>query len=177
MFFSAIVIAIDNENSTHLNGRGSEGHGREDIWTVLCSHFSKVDDLVVLLSDSQKTYDFVGELAVAGKRKNFSFATKFCHYCALYLLTEDKRDSFSIFDSVMEKSLPQYIRANEKLRTNQKFSDFVSRNALQKKVKSLNSPTDFSDFYKKYQGVIDALIGDSGISRNGFDHIVWYSSK
>ena len=88
-------------------------------------------------------------------RYNLSFASKFCHYSCFYLFPGRKeQDNYSIYDSVLRKAIPQYAE----------YYGLKIR--------------DLSD-YCEYQRTIDEIIkkSNSKISRNGFDHLLWYCYK
>ena len=69
--------------------------------------------------DEPKTEEFYSELN--GKteektyygRKNYSFATKFCHYACFFFFSEGQdqqyQDNYSIYDSILLKALPLYL--------------------------------------------------------------------
>ena len=104
--------------------------------------------------------DFLSGRTKPGKggRRNVSFASKFCHFSCFYIFEgEEAQDNFSIYDGVVAKALPKYL-AYYKL--NDRF-----------KIKDKD--------YEGYSKAIDAIIEASGskISRNGFDHLVWYYFK
>ena len=47
-------------------------------------------------------------------RENFSFATKFCHYMAMYLFDgKNYADNFSIYDNVLDKAIRKYADDKE----------------------------------------------------------------
>lgn len=159
-----IVERLDKENSTRLN---SDGRGIQTMTERICKY--KKSDLVHYLKDPIGT-DYKLLYALAEKtepsgmsakgnrrrgRRNPSFASKFCHYACFYLFEGmHEQDNYSIYDSVVKKALPRYMEL------------------YQLKKQSL-------DDYVDYQGVIDEIIrkSKSGISRNGFDHLLWYCYK
>ena len=88
-------------------------------------------------------------------RTNVSFASKFCHYACFYLFEgEAEQDNYSIFDYVLRKVLPKYI------------SHY--------RIKSWNL-----DDYSEYRKAVDDILrkANARISRNGFDHLLWYYFK
>ena len=89
-------------------------------------------------------------------RRNKSFASKFCHYACMSLFTGNEQDNFSIFDSILCNAIPLY-------------ADYYNIEISKK----------FRTSYSEYMSVIDQIIQQSGdeISRNGFDHLVWYFHK
>ena len=160
-----VVRAIDRENSTHLN---SDGNGIDTITDRICG-IKRKGDLVRYLKNPKGTdYKLLRSLETKtrpkGKsqkgnkrvgRRNTSFASKFCHYACYYLFEDEmEQDNYSIYDSVIKKALPRYMDAYGM------------------------SKQDLTD-YVNYQRVIDEIISKSksGISRNGFDHLIWYCYK
>ena len=152
------VIAVDKENSTHIN---SDGVGREQLSNRI---MSRAQSLKEILSNIDSGLEFIEEVAALttdvdeehNARTNLSFASKFAHYACFYLFDEEdpRRDNFSIYDNVLNKALPIYI-----------------------KKYNLNgyNPHSYSSYYK----CIGEIIKNSGedLSRNGFDHLIWYYYK
>jgi len=153
---SCLVSSIDRENSTHLN---ASVDGRKRMTSWIMDHYRKGTLLNEIRSPKKCRYGLIRKLSTGiravrsgtKKRKNFSFATKFCHYASYYLFKgKPEQDNFSIYDNVMEKAIKKY-------------------NPLLKKV----------SFFCKYGAYIDAIdkIRSGSISRNGFDHLLWYYYK
>lgn len=123
-------------------------------------------ELKKLLKDEAKEYKLLNYIQTPqykGEKNHFSFATKFCHYVSLIMFEGTEfEDNYSIYDNVLKKSLCKYI----------------------KRYLILDIEEDlFKNDYKKYIGYIDsirnkveALYGKK-ISRNGFDHLLWYYHK
>jgi hypothetical protein len=158
---SQSVSAIDRENSTHLN---ADGVGREEL-TQRILQLKKSDLLRFLKQPQRDGYKLVEILAapthpVEAKmksRRNPSFASKFCHYACMYIFRDlEEQDNFSIFDSVVCKHMPKYA-----------------------KHYNIPIPSDYRESYAAYISTIDKIIIASGdeISRNGFDHLLWYFHK
>ncbi|MCR4675534.1 MAG: hypothetical protein K5675_11015 [Lachnospiraceae bacterium] len=161
-----LVISIDSENSTHLN---SDGGGRVEITNRLIN-IRKKDLLRYLQFPAETNYKLLriieeetipkGESEKGNKRKgrtNTSFASKFCHYTAFYLFEGKKeQDNYSIYDRILRKTIPKYAK----------------HYGIKIKVKDLKD-------YCYYQQVVDEIIkkSESNISRNGFDHLIWYCYK
>ena len=152
------VIAVDKENSTHIN---SDGVGRELLTDRI---MKRAEFLKETLGNIESWLKFIEELVaitscVDNKHKartNLSFASEFAHYACFYLFYEDdkRRDNYSIYDNVLNKTLPIYIK---------KYN--LSR-------------YDYSS-YSSYYNCIGEIIKSSGepLSRNGFDHLLWYYYK
>jgi hypothetical protein len=164
-----IVESVDRENSTHLN---SDKVGIVEISDRICSYEPK--ELIELLRKPTPDYKLIKNISLpthpTGKshkgndykaRINFSFATKFCHYMAINLFAgESEADNFSIYDNVLDKAIRLYK------------DDEVPGNKHHKKIV-------FEGNYETYINFIDDIILQRGneISRNGFDHLLWYYYK
>ena len=152
------VIAVDKENSTHIN---SDGVGREQLTDRIMLRAQSLKDI---LSGVDSGLKFIEEVAAITTdvdeehkaRTNLSFASKFAHYACFYLFDENdpRRDNFSIYDNVLNKALPIYI-------------------------KKFNLTGYNPDSYSSYYNCIGKIIEKSGenLSRNGFDHLIWYYYK
>ena len=106
------------------------------------------------------------ERSVSGARCNVSFASKFCAYACCYLFEkEPEKDNFSKYDSVVMKVLPVYASHYGVDLSNYNLTEYNS--------------TNFCQFYQDYSAIIGEIIKNSGnqISRNGFDHLLWYYHK
>ena len=153
-----IVTTLDNENGTHLE---TDGVGREEIADRICklticdflNYLKNTEKLELFNLISKKTtYKNKGNLK---HRTNPSFASKFCHYACFYLFKGlPEQDNYSIYDSVLRRALPKYAEKYE--------------------IKCSNLKN-----YRNYRKIIDEIIAksNSNISRNGFDHLLWYYHK
>ncbi len=158
------IAAVDRENSTHLN---SDGIGREEILrrilaidkTQLLDYLKKPEETGLWLINyiSEATHP-TGTSKSGNKynpRVNVSFASKFCHYACFYIFEGDsEQDNYSIYDNVLRMVLPKYI----------KHFGIAKRN--------LN---DYAEYRKTVDDII--TVSDAKISRNGFDHLLWYYFK
>lgn len=160
-----VVSSIDRENSTHLN---TDGCGRQVISEriiKLCKEDKLIDslkngDLEVFKVIQEKTNPINnGDKKYKG-RENTSFASKFCHYACFFLFEDDElRDKYSIYDKVISSVLPYYMEMYQ--------------------VDNSESLKDYSYYCK----VIDLIRekatpkNKTPISRNGFDHLLWYYHK
>lgn len=159
------VCAVDRENSTHLN---ADKKGREEMTGRIMDmvrdntlyNFLKNRNIEIINILSEKTTGNKG-------RKNYSFATKFCHYACFYLFEEmAEQDNFSIYDNVLCNALPAYAKHFKVTKENGKEYTKV----------------DFQN-YETYAMVIDKIREIAGnksgytVSRNGFDHLLWYFHK
>lgn len=154
--FEMIIAAVDRDNSTHLN---TDKCGRDIILKRLLELSD--DELIEGLKYPKETdYRLISVIAARtksqkGGRTNVSFASKFCHYACFYMFEGEKeQDNYSIYDNIVKAMLPKYL-------------------AL------YGLPAYKLDDYREYQNAIDALIARIGftISRNGLDHLIWYSGK
>ena len=159
----AIVVAVDKANSTHLN---SDGVGVEQITERIC----KIDrkKLVEMVrnprEDDYELIKIITEKTVVPKedkkhhaRTNYSFATKFCRALCMTLFEgEEEQDNFSIYDYVIAEAIWYYV-------------DYYNINAKKNDLKD----------YAKFINIIDQIIekSDREVSRNGFDHLIWYYYK
>jgi len=153
---SMIVSSVDSENSTHIN---ADRVGRDEIANRIINygHQKMVDDLK---AGNLSVYDEIRRVTNSGKkpcRENVSFASKFCHYMCFYIFEGlPEQDNYSIHDSVVKKVLPKYLDL----------------------YKIPYKPADIED-YASFRKLVDDVISKSGsgISRNGFDHLLWYYYK
>lgn len=150
------VEAVDRENSTHLN---ADLVGRTEIVKRICS-LSR-SELLKCLRDPEeselKLFRIIAQKTSAERkaRTNPSFASKFCHYACFYVFEgTEYQDNYMIYDSILKRVLPRYLEYY----------------GLRK--------YDLSD-YAQYRKAVDAIRKASGveISRNGFDHLLWYYHK
>ncbi len=169
-----LIKKIDAENSTHLNSHKSTTKFKiDDVKGIknVKERILEIDkrDLEEFLKHPKDTgYELINIInnPVPGENHHFSFATKFCHYACLYLFDNEYADNFSIYDNVLEKALPKYVK------------------------KYLNEEVSFSkEDYGKYIDCIDRLrnklkegdkeknLEKQEISRNGLDHLIWYFHK
>lgn len=159
------VEAVDKDNTTHLN---ADKVGRKQISERLCN--IPKEDLKEFLANPEgtgyKLIEIISDITTDTKkpRRNISFASKFCHYAAFYLFDgQEQQDNFSIYDEVLRKAMiKRYIPFYE-------IDADMSLITGEKKVEG----------YIAYQNAVDAVIekAENQISRNGFDHLVWYYYK
>lgn len=158
-----VVSGIDRTNSTHIN---ADGVGREEL-TERIVNIDKNLLSQYLKSPEKDNYKLIEILSEKTNpdpanpnmhaRRNYSFATKFCHYTAFYLFEDEvEQDNFSIYDNIVAQNIGKYAKCYE-----------------------IDNPNDISYNYKSFITLVDAIIKKSGnkISRNGFDHLLWYMNK
>lgn len=154
------VKAVDRENSTHLN---ADRTGIDEITNRI---FEKRADLVKYFGDVSKGFELIDCIkkktnpTTKKGRANYSFATKFCHYGSFFFFNDDRKDNYSIYDGVMEKKLPLYLKM---------YNINFDKNEF--KV--------YENYYKYVGDIIERVKNKTGeeISRNGFDHLIWYYYK
>lgn len=167
-----VINALDIENSTHLN---SDSVGRKELTNRLIERYKNVDELKADLQKTDKYIELIDELATKtnpsvekywmesrnpnkkyNARRNLSFASKFCHYASYYLLGDEYKDEFSIYDEVIKRKLPEYLKYYKVPFERRAFDDYI-----------------------KYNQLIGELLNklDERISRRGFDQLIWYYYK
>ena len=158
------VKSVDRENSTHLE---SDGCGRNEL-TKRLVNIPKYQLLFYLKTPQDNDYELIKILSEETHptnsgtkkyhpRKNYSFASKFCHYACFYLFEgAEEQDNFSIYDSIIGGKINDYAREFD-----------------------VALPTDIRSNYSSFIKTVDSIIQKSGnhISRNGFDHLIWYFHK
>lgn len=151
------VEAVDRENSTHLN---ADNCGREEIIGRICM-FDRAEFIKCLMDPEYEDMKLVYEIARVTSAKyrartNLSFASKFCHYACFYIFENTEyQDNYSIYDSILRSVLPMYL----------KYFDITEHYDLTE--------------YRQYRSAVDMIRSAAGveISRNGFDHLLWYYHK
>ena len=156
-----VVAALDRENSTHLN---ADGVGRDTISKRIYNEYES-GRLFDLLKNPGKEYSLFKIIEkkteptdkTKNGRVNTSFASKFCHYAAFFIFEGKKeQDNYSIWDSVLRRTIPIYLEKYKLETEKYNLKDYVS-----------------------YQKAIDDIrnAADEKVSRNGFDHLLWYFHK
>mgnify|MGYP001253903765 CR=1 FL=1 len=155
------VESVDRENSTHLN---ADKCGRQEITERIC-RFDRNEFIKCLKDPDYKDMALIQEIsritsAEERARRNPSFASKFCHYACFYIFEgTEYQDNYSIYDGILKTVLPLYL-----------------------KYFQIDEYFDLSK-YEDYRHAVDKIRMASGmasgieISRNGFDHLLWYYHK
>lgn len=151
------VESVDRENSTHLN---ADKCGRQEITDRIC-RFDRNEFVMCLKDPDYDDMALIREIsritsAEKRARSNPSFASKFCHYACFYVFEgTEYQDNYSIYDGILKTVLPLYL-GYYKIERSYNLSD-----------------------YKDYRMAVDSIREASGIdiSRNGFDHLLWYYHK
>lgn len=149
------ICAVDNENSTHLNG---DKVGRKQIWERLII-ISFQDLKKALINEDIEIIRRISHPTTEG-RKNISFASKFCHYACRNVLDEEHWDHYPIIDTILKESLPIYAK---KYNINYDLKKYKGK--------------DIIESYKEFTYIINELSKKSGISRTGIDQLLWYYYK
>lgn len=167
-----VVNAVDRENSTHLN---ADKKGRDDTRNRILKYdnFDSFES-ALLDTDNYPLITQIAEITTAETRArvNFSYATKFCHFMCFYLYKdEEKKDLYSIYDNVLARVIPDYAR--------EYGVDKNSSILIDGKLEEYKKADDKAAYYSAYQKLIEDIIrkGKEPISRNGFDHLLWYTNK
>ena len=160
-----VVEKLDKENGTRLTTDCSKENSENNARKVMEKRIKKYknDILSYLKEPNNCKIDFIRILSEQtpdplNGRCHRSFASKFCHYACFYIFNGDAcQDKFSIYDKFILEALPHYMK-------------LYGINDI--KINEFN-------YYKTFQAAIDKVIEKSGanISRNGFDHLLWYYFK
>ena len=157
------VCDVDNTNSTHIN---SDTVGRKEITDRILNY--KIKDFYDNLENPKDAnFNLLKEIARITTydneknihRYNISFASKFLQSACFHIYEDDRRDNYSKYDNIIKKVLPYYAK-----RYGVKCEDF---NCTKEKYEN----------YEKYYKIIGDIIEKAKISRNGFDHLLWYYHK
>ena len=115
------------------------------------------------------------------KANNLSFASKFISYARQFL--NDNDTSFSKYDSVVSRKLSLYenIYVDRDIKiVNSKYQNKPShRRELNDLEKQIYTYEKYLEYMAAIDSILDCLKKDNGIiiSKEEFDHIIWYSSK
>lgn len=165
-----IVKLIDVQNSTHQASQGKNGGngGREKTADAIC----KIDDFYTRLEKGDpKLVNEIAKEAIEG-RYTFSFASKYCTYVARYTFDGAAADNYSIYDKIICNILPYYAWYYTGT------GEYNKKDSIAKKF----GKKDHGD-YEGYRDLIDKIRDaskkrtDYHISREDFDHLLWYYFK
>ena len=177
----SIIGDINKQNSTHAS---------EEEINKLANRIKSYDKnkglLLEFLRNPDKEYSLIAKLSKEIKdknrnRSNFSLATKICQTLCFVLNEGNKyQDNFMKFDSVLKEKLPDYLRAY-KVNVDQ----IIEEDDNYKPDKGSNKEEKFLNWlhkeqkYSIYMRMIKELLKASGnkISKNGLDHLIWYTNK
>lgn len=186
-FCENLVFSLDSENSTHLSSRNGDGgtNGRGIMTGRVLMLLQNMEGFCENLQRGDCS--LIQQLACPDDNYNgreLAFASKFCHYAAFWLFKGKKEaDNYSIYDSIVSNALVDYAR---------KYGvDGKEIERFEKQLRFYNSKSKkedwgkfrYDEFYAAYRSLIDATRkkaskrnGGDEISRNGFDHLLWYAS-
>ena len=178
------IISIDRTNSTHLE---SGVDGRRVIKDIILKKCKNVEKLKKELNKDFQTNPkehLIGIMSVdlpakkkGTNRSNLSFASKFCSYASICLNTQIE---YSKYDNVVASHLKEYVEAYLN-RSDIKNCEF--KYDSDRKNKSQDRLHYVTNVYIRYYQLIGEIIDclkqqhNVSISRNEFDHIVWYGFK
>ena len=210
ILIAGLIHNIDRTNSTHLNARTKddkgETQGRKNIYNkiIIDCKVNNIDELKnILIDPDQPLIKTITKKDKKTKKYNLSFATKFCHYLSWFLFEEeDEKNMYAIYDSVVAKTLPRYIKSfgiendiykiineNEITINEDKIIEEITKFIKNPPFKKTGDDKEIHDFYEKYKKIIDCIIEEGHkqaekekkeekkITRREFDHLVWYSNK
>ena len=193
-----ILRKLNQENSTRVSIKNIQN--MTEVINQKCFVEKKgkheIEQLFKILENIDKGHDLIGKLTVIdGNNENFSLSTKFCHYMSInYFEDSNKRDSYSIYDNIVAKSIPEYFSyfKQELIKKDIRYKNidifkFIDKETLKRNIRHISSvekrQEKYVEFYKNFQKLIDDIIEIASkihgkrISRNGFDHILWYMNK
>ena len=174
------IVAIDRVNSTHLE---ASVDGRDEIRRRILETCLKCNNLITELERDLKDQNHIiakiaapirAKRSKTSDRYNLSFASKFCAYAAKYLGTQHQ---YVIYDQVIASNLPLYVDAYLCEKPGKKAFDF---NYYKNKCIKKHQLVDVLGFYLEYSQTIEKIIDivkSQKISKEEFDHIVWYCLK
>lgn len=179
------VTAIDSTNSTHLN---VSKNGRLEMAKKICDCCSNYTDLKeeleVPFNPSNKEH-ILSKMSsnIPDKNKkarfNLSFASKFCSYASYFLgLDVD----YSKYDTIVSEALPEYVLfyLGEKRKKNYYVIDVYQRRSMNVEQIYQQKLQKYKHYSEDIKRIIDALKNEEKpieISKDEFDHIVWYGNK
>ena len=178
------VIAIDTTNSTHLEAAIL---GRKSMRDIICKYCNDYKELIEMLNvpftadNHNHLISLLTRKTISKKngnaRYNISFATKFCAYAAIFL---ESQIQYSKYDNIVSDALPRYCRIY--LNENKNAREFKINEYQRKLLDDAGNYQYRLNVYSKYNYEISRILNvlrDEGIylSREEFDHIVWYGLK
>lgn len=188
-----IVTSINKVNSTHL---AAEDGGIENAVNKIAS----IDKPKGRLAERLKNRDdeLVKEIAHAGKRNNFSFATKFCAYACVFA-KDIRSDNYCVYDNVLANVLPYYaylyslegIDLPESWRKDPPDIDRICHRSRNKDengdrriISDIDSLCRQNHDYVLYRHIVDSTIQGileqselDNLSYKDFDQLIWYYFK
>ena len=170
------VTAVDRENNTHLNAEKipQDSENKEIGRKRISSEITKFGAKKIYKTLKEGKLDLIDVISnkTNGGRINISFASKFCHYACYYLFEgTEHQDNYPIYDNVLRKALPKYLKKYGIINSN-KLKDYVG-------IIDGSNRIVYSKYIEAIDCIIDKAEEQNGerISRNGFDHLLWYYHK
>lgn len=145
------MAVIDLTNSTHIGMHRGKVSLHELVQVVL-----DISDFDMRLAQGDP--ELVSQLArTNGKVNFFSFASKYCTY---HSVAAYKRDDYSIFDNVVENSLPHYAPQITKA-----------------VISGWRTTYNYAAFNRCIGELLDRNHIQIPFRRRKFDHFLWYSNR
>ncbi len=166
-----LIENVDKQNSTHLSVSGKNKdadnkQGRE----LTKKYLMQIPDLIdKIISGDHTLVNNIAKNAITKNNANMdryiiSFASKFCTYILRYHPTASNKNHYSIYDSVLSDILPYY------------YYQYVHHKTIDVRRDTLK---ELPNGYEVYNNYIKEIIDNSKcpISREDFDHLLWYYFK
>lgn len=183
-FIKHLVESVDRANDTHLN---TAINGRKEMAKRVIANCKTLSDLKKALSKNPfymnsgvKDVDpnhILHKLAEplpakkGGIRCNVSFASKFCQFASKIL---NAGYEYSKYDNIVSKALPVYIDKYLHIKISDRFF-LTGGKPFSEKTWKYAEYCDYIDEIRKK--VNTGKSQSQQISREEFDHIVWYTNK
>lgn len=170
------VISIDRSNSTHLE---TTKNGRQKMADIISKKCPDLKTLKKELSKPFKATDndhLISKMLNGGFNTNgkdmyyLSFASKFCSCAAECLNTKVK---YSKYDDIVSKALPTYyeVYCGESVKKTAYKVDYSVKEKCKHRL----------ELYENYSNAISEILGsldeNNKLTRDEFDHIIWYGMK
>ena len=170
--------------SVFFNNNSSDKDFKEYINNPEKSNYEIID---IIANPKYKTSDYAFKEYPA-ENFHFSFATKFCRYVCIELNTtrnknnediiediSDEGDKYYIYDGIIWGNLKKYVQGIELNKDEEKI---INNKDFYKEQNEGNN-TNCGKHYNNYLKLLDKINEEDGnqISRNAFDHIIWYFNK
>lgn len=163
--------AVNRENSTHL-----KNNDLKEIVNWIYNNINTPQELAASLKDRKQGDKMISDLRkIDGISDNYSFITKFCHYASFNIFDDKHRDNYSIYDKILSDNIPyyyyHYVKKDEEISYDKirKMRKCLQNNGNTKREKQCENRYNY--YTKKIDEIIKA--SHTGISRNGFDHLLW----
>ena len=141
-------------------------------------------------NDQYRIIEIIAKPDCIAEKNHFSFATKFCRYVCLGLNTKrsddgtiieinDKGDNYYIYDSVIMDNLKDYVEEYIGIDNITDIEKQVLKDRYFYTQINDGNEIDYGKHYRIYFDLLDKVRNSSKdkISRNAFDHIIWYFNK